>query len=377
MKKRKLRKKRIFITVLFLLGLGILCFSFFHNTFSFRAKVEEYANNEEEELVPTQKEKRMSLAMVGDALIHEVVYRDAYQNGKYDFTNMFTEIKPLLTSYDLKYYNQETIIGGGTPSTYPRFNTPEAFANNLTTMGFNVVSLANNHTLDKGESGILHSVSYWKKKEGVVTAGSYSSWEDRNSAPIYSKNGISYAFLSYTVATNGLKAPSGKEYLVNVYSKEQAKKDVEAVKKKGAEVIMVAMHWGDEYTHTPNAKQKEIASYLSSLGVNLIIGAHPHVIQPISYVGDTLVIYSLGNFISGHEVPTLDKTIGLFVGLDIVVGEDGKVRFENIDKQLLYTYCTSSRKNFKVYPFSKLTDKILKNYESIEKDYLKILDKKV
>ena len=182
---------------------------------------------------------------------------------------------------------------------------------------------------------------------------------------------------SYTVATNGLKAPSGKEYLVNVYSKEQAKKDVEAVKKKGAEVIMVAMHWGDEYTHTPNAKQKEIASYLSSLGVNLIIGAHPHVIQPISYVGDTLVIYSLGNFISGHEVPTLDKTIGLFVGLDIVVGEDGKVRFENIDKQLLYTYCTSSRKNFKVYPFSKLTDKILKNYESIEKDYLKILDKKV
>ena len=338
-------------------------------------------NSESNEPIP-QKEvepnkKTMSLIMVGDTVIHGAVYKDAYiGNDNYDFSSMFDLIKDEIRDYDLKYYNQETIIGGKDLGIqhYPRFNSPDEIGLNLVSIGFNMVSLATNHTLDQGEKGILYSNNFWKQQD-VVTAGTYSSFEERNLIPIYEKNGIKYAFLSYTQMTNGLPIPSGKEYLVNVYSDEQAKEDIDKIKDK-VDVIIVAMHWGEEYTFNPVYSEKRIAQYLSSLGVNLIIGSHPHVVQPVTYVGDTLVIYSLGNFISAQHPLGLDKIIGLMVGLDINV-EDGKVTFDNINKQLIYTYCTSYYKNFKVYPFSKLNDSILPNYKTIEEEYLNIVNSTV
>ena len=152
---------------------------------------------------------------------------------------------------------------------------------------------------------------------------------------------------------------------------------IRIAKENGAEVIIVAMHWGNEYTHEPTKQQKNIAKYLSSLGVNLIIGAHPHVIQPIDYIGDTLVVYSLGNFISAQKVLGLEKIIGLLVGLEIVVDEESNVTFENLDYQLLYTYYNSNNKNFKIYPFDKLTNSILKNHDKIEQKYLDIVKSEV
>ena len=137
------------------------------------------------------------------------------------------------------------------------------------------------------------------------------------------------------------------------------------------------MHWGNEYTHKPTKQQKEIAKYLSDLGVHLIIGTHPHVIQPIGYVNDTLVVYSLGNFISAQKVLGLEKIIGLLVGVEIVVDEESNVTFENLESQLLYTYYNSKNKNFKIYPFDKLTDSILKNHDKIEQEYLKIVNSEV
>ena len=380
-KTRKVRKGRVFLVflVLSLFFFGIFSFVKNGNTKEEPPKVSNSNQEEPKEEIPVElpKERRMSLVMVGDALIHEVVYKDALKGGKYDFTSMLSSVGPLIQDYDLKYYNQESIIGGGVPQHYPRLNSPDEIGKNLVSAGFNLVSLANNHALDQNESGILYSNAFWKKQKNVITAGTYSSWEERNALPVYEQNGITYAFLSYTMKTNGLTMPSGKEYLVNVYSKEQVKKDIEAVKEKGAEVIIVSMHWGEEYTHVPTKLQKEDATYLSSLGVNLIIGAHPHVIQPIAYVGDTLVIYSLGNFISAQKVLGLEKIIGLLVGLDIVVEEDGKVHFENMKTELLYTYYDNNNRNFKVYPFSELTDKILKNHDTIEKEYLEILSREV
>ena len=132
------------------------------------------------------------------------------------------------------------------------------------------------------------------------------------------------------------------------------------------------MHWGSEYTHTPTAEETEIAEYLSSLGVDLIIGSHPHVIQPIAYVGDTLVIYSLGNFISAQHPLGLEKIIGLLVGVDIVVDGD-KVTFENLNYELLYTYCEPGYQNFSIMPFDVLDDTILANHEAIEQEYLAIV----
>lgn len=323
------------------------------------------------------EEKKMSIVMVGDALIHGAIYMDAEisYNKKYDFTSMFTDIEPIIKKYDLRYYNQESIIGGKKigVSHYPRLNSPEEIGENLVDIGFNMVSLANNHTLDKGEDGVLNSLDFWKKQDGVKISGSYNSFEERDTIPVYEQNGIKYAFLAYTKSTNGLNPPTGKEYYVNVYDKDLVKRDVEYVKSKGAEVVIVSMHWGNEYTHTPTESQKEQARYLSELGVNLIIGSHPHVIQPIEYVGDTLVIYSLGNFISAQRVLGQEKIIGLLVGTDIII-RDGKVTFDNTDFELLYTYYTKSNTGFKVIPFSKLTNKKLKDYKNIEEKYSKIVD---
>ena len=239
------------------------------------------------------KEKRMSLVAVGDALIHNGVYFDAsLGNGNYDFTKMFVEIEPLIKDYDLKYYNQETIIGGKNLglSNYPRFNSPDEIGLDLIKTGFNMVSLANNHALDKNEQGVLYSVNFWNNTN-IVTNGQNSSPEDReNKIKVYEQNGIKYAFLAYINSTNGITTPSGKEYLVNVYSDNQVYEDINKIK-KDVDVIIVSMHWGDEYSHVPNDLQNQQAKYLSSLGVDLIIGSHLHVIQPVSYVDNTLVIY--------------------------------------------------------------------------------------
>ena len=217
-------------------------------------------------------------------------------------------------------------------------------------------------------------MAFWKKYAAKVhTAGSYSSFAEQAAVPVYEQNGIKYAFLSYTIPTNGLSAPKGKEYYVNVYNEQQVAKDVTTARNNGAEVIMVAMHWGVEYTHVPTAEQKKVAKYLSDLGVNLVIGAHPHVIQPIEYVGNTLVIYSLGNFISAQRVLGLEKIIGLMVGTDIVV-KDNKVTFDKTKFQLLYTYYTASNTNFKVIPFNKLNNNILNNYKNVNAKYRKIVD---
>lgn len=364
----------LFVFILFAVCLACTITVMNDNNKNNKDKANKIDENEIKEEKPKEpEEKRMSLVAVGDALIHGAVYLDAsLGNGNYDFSSMFTDIAPLIKDYDLRYYNQETIIGGKElgVSHYPRFNSPDEIALNLVDIGFNLVSLANNHSLDKGEEGILNSVKFWKEQDAVVS-GQANSFEDRNNIQVYEQNGIKYAFIAYTDTTNGLSVPSGKEYLINVYSDEQAKEDIEKIKDK-VDVIIVSMHWGEEYTHVPTSTQKREAEYLSSLGVNLIIGSHPHVIMPVEYVGETLVIYSLGNFISGQSPLGIDKIIGLMVGMDIVV-KDNKVTFENIDYKLLYTYCTSNYKNYKVIPFENLTDNILPNHESIEKQYMSIV----
>ena len=374
MKKRKVKKTPIVI-LLVIIGLAL---SAWYLATPDNKVMEESKNNSTKKATEKEiKVKKMSLVAVGDCLIHGAVYMDAsVGNNSYDFSEMIENIKPLINDYDLKYYNQETIIGGKSlgVSHYPRFNSPEEIGDNMVDLGFNLVSLANNRSLDKDEIGILNSNKYWKEKN-VITAGTYSSWNERNDIKVYEKNGIKYAFLAYTTTTNGLSIPKGKEYLLNKYSQEQVKEDIDKVKDK-VDVIIVSMHWGDEYVFEPTESEKEIAQYLSSLGVNLIIGSHPHVIQPVGYVNDTLVIYSLGNFLSGQRPMGIDKTIGLMVGMDIVVN-DSKVTFENVNKNLIYTYSTTRDTNYKLYSFSQLDDTVLPNYKNLEKKYMDIANSEV
>lgn len=326
------------------------------------------------ERVPIEYSAR--IFMVGDALIHSSIYQAAKQSdGSYDFRSMLEYIKPIALKYDLKYYNQETILGGASLgySNYPRFNSPQEVGDAFIDAGFNLVSLATNHTMDKGEVGVINSVNYWKSKENVVFSGQWTSSEERETAEIHEINGIKYAFFSYTTWTNGLNTPSGKEYLNNVYSDEKAKTDIEKVKDK-VDVIIVAMHWGNEYSHGVSESQTNIANYLSSLGVNLIIGAHPHVVEPVEYINDdkTFVIYSLGNFISDQV--GIERLTGLMMEVSIKkvidIDDSVTVSIENPKAELIYTKSNNSReRDFKVYPYSQLNNNLLPNYMGYYEKY--------
>lgn len=315
----------------------------------------------------------LSMVLVGDCLIHRYVYTDASNNdGTYSFSKMFTEVSDLIKDHDLAYYNQESNIGGKSLglSAYPRFNSPEEIGDDMLNLGFNLISLANNHTMDKGEKGVINSVNYWKTKQGVYYTGEALSWEDRESnIKVLEKNGIKYAFFSYTTVTNGLLPPTGKEYLTNIYSKEKAQNDINKVKDK-ADFIIVAMHWGEEYTTNPSANQKQVASDLSKMGVNLIIGNHAHSLQPVEMINDTLVFYALGNFIAAQD--TVDKQTGAIVSLNVKKDDNGKITFNNVKADLIYTYFKNAT-NFKVYPYTKLNNSLLNGYEKYYDKYKAVL----
>ena len=372
MKKRKLRKKaKSSLIIILLFVLSAIAGFYVQRKVNY---VNEYVKVTYK-TINTEVVNKASIVMVGDALIHMPInYTHKTSNG-YDFTNILKYIKPIVSEYDLKYYNQETILGGTSLglSGYPQFNSPQEVGDAFRDAGFNLVSLATNHSMDNyyrtGGKTITNSVNYWKKyADDVIAAGSYTSQEDRDEVIIKEVNGIKYGFLSYTEQTNGLAVP--KSYLVNVYSKDKVKKDIEAYKEK-ADAIIVAMHWGSEYTHYPTTSEKEIAKYLASLGVNLIVGCHPHVIQPMTYIGDTLVVYSLGNFVSNQD--SVAKLTGLMASANIVKRTyHGKttVKIEDPTAEFIYT-----RKNEKytVYPYSKLNNNILSGYQSYYNTYKKIM----
>ena len=375
MKKSKKRKLKRNIRNLLILALFVVISSCIGWYLQRGDSLDNRSINISYQTVNTKKETYASMVMVGDALIHGTVYGTAHRyanyNG-YDFKPMLEHIKERVKDYDLAYYNQETILGGTELglSTYPLFNSPYEVGDAFIDAGFNLVSLATNHTIDKGEKGVLNSRNYWNQQADVLAAGSYSSFEERDKVVIKEVNGIKYAFLSYTTYTNGLIVPTGKEYLVNVYDEDLIKEEIARYRDQ-VDLLMVAMHWGTEYMTYPTNEQKEISEYLASLGVDLIIGCHPHVIEPIEYIDDTLVIYSLGNFISSQI--GVERLTGLMLSLNIKKEEyHGKttISFEDIEGTLIYT---DRNNGYIVYPYDMLTDNILNNYETYYEKYKKVV----
>ena len=381
--RRKLKKGRllVFILLFFFIFLGIYY-------------INDNKNNKDDtiDIKKEEKEKayKIRLAMVGDALIHDKLYNSCKIDNGYDFKPVFTYIKEYLKDYDLAYYNQETILGGSDIglSSYPAFNSPYEVGDALLDAGFNMVSLATNHTLDRGEVAINNSLNYWKDKD-VLTGGSYLSFEDKEKDRIKNINNITYTMLNYTYGTNGIKVPNGKEYYVNIWPckgkspdsdqdyqeyKKEVLKDISRVRDK-VDILMVAMHWGVEYTHTPTSYQEDMAKFLSDNGVDIIIGTHPHVVQPITWINNTLVIYSLGNFVSAQET-NIDNntTIGLLSSIDIIkkIKKDKmEIKLDNLDNDLIYTY-NNNYTNYKVIPFSNPDIKLyLNDYERL---YIKYSD---
>ncbi|MDD4000365.1 MAG: CapA family protein [Bacilli bacterium] len=310
------------------------------------------------------KEKLVSLVAFGDNLIHDSIYTSSKTEDSYNFVPIFQDVKNYLQNYDLRFINQETILGGSELglSTYPAFNTPQEMGDALVDAGFNLISLANNHTLDRGEKAIINSVNYWDK-QAVVYSGSVLS-ENESQVKIFKKNGISFAFVAYTYGTNGIAHPDGKYYLANLYDDEKAERDILAIREQ-VDVVIVSMHWGDEYQEKPNQKQINQAENLAKAGADIIIGHHPHVIQPVAMIENedrkTFVVYSLGNFLSDQV--GIDRLIGMGVNLDIRKQKDGKIHLENFGAKLLYRYKNYNDKSFRLLLFQDLNSSLLKDYE--------------
>lgn len=390
-RKRKLKKKIIF-TIILLLFVGIGTGLYLNrDSISNLFNNKEVSNpNDNDKLDEEEKPKedevyKINMLATGDALIHNAVYWEYAtgnrDTGPYNFDGALDYVRDIVSEYDIAYYNQETPFAGGLPDGYPRFSTPSEFGDAMIKAGFNMISTATNHTIDKGEDGILNFYNYLKNKDGIIFNGIADNATDRNNFMIGEKNNITYTMLSYTTSTNGLPVPSGKDYLVNVYDAEQVKSDIEAVRDK-VDVLIVAMHWGVEYASTPNSNQQEIAQYLADLGVDIILGAHPHVLQPITWIDDTLVMYSLGNFISNqYGTDDYNKLVGFMATLDITktVTPEGDVdiTIDNLGGELIFTkyngnpITTANHDGHQVIPFSKMTDEVLSTFtHSIERDRL-------
>lgn len=389
-KKKKFKKNiiKVFLSIILVCLVSYLTYNAY-NYFNTPKTTDKSPLKNNSNNIETKKDQiyKLKLLATGDGLIHSVIFRNYYKNGVYDFTDAVKYVKDIVKDYDIAYYNQETPAGDDSIkySGYPMFYTPSAYVDAMRDAGFNTISLASNHSLDKGEKGILNTVKYFKTTN-TLYSGINDSEEMRNNFIIKEKNNITYTMLSYTTITNGLQVPSGKSYLLNLYDKEQVKKDIEAVRDK-VDVLIVAMHWGTEYINMPNEEEKEIAEYLSSLGVDIVIGNHPHILQPITKIGDTIVMYSLGNFISNQYGGTngdWNKLIGFMATLDITktVTKDDEVKmtFDNIGGELIFTKYTGNpvttavHTDHTVIPFSKMTDDTyLKDYERLYEKYTGVL----
>lgn len=310
--------------------------------------------------------ERVSFVACGDSLIHSSVYTDAQNlaagTGKeYDFIPMFENVADIISEADLAFINQETPFGGDVKpiSGYPLFNTPDQVGYDLMELGFDIIGIANNHMLDSYASGYQRTIDFWKAQEDVLAIGGYENEEDFENIRVIEKNGIKIAFLAYTYGTNGLSLPKNSELVIPLYDDETIDRQTKAARKI-ADCVIVSVHWGTEDSFTPNADQKRKAQIMVNNGVDVIIGHHPHVLQPMKEVerpdgGKTLIMYSLGNFLSGMMYSR--NMVGGFLGFDIIKAPNGTTVG---NAYFIPTMChyNSSVRGFKIYRFSEYTEEL-------------------
>lgn len=317
-------------------------------------------NNQTRELIVEGKnyEEKVKIAAIGDILIHDTVFFDAATDDGFDFKPMLAPVKDILVKPDILLANQETILGGlelGL-SGYPTFNSPQEVGEAIIDAGVDIVSNANNHTLDKGEKGIQTSLGYLSEV-GLPYVGSFKDSEDKKRLRVLDHNGVKIAYLSYTYGTNGIPVPEGKDFLVNLIEKEAMKAEIHRAKEV-SDVVVMSIHWGNEYQRFPDDIQKDLAHFIVNEGVDIIFGHHPHVLQPMEWIQaddgrQAFVIYSLGNFLSGQMWDY--KDIGGMVSLDIIkmITPNG-TSVELANPEFTPTYVSSNeQRNYRVVPLEE------------------------
>ncbi|WP_026695795.1 CapA family protein [Peribacillus kribbensis] len=302
-----------------------------------------------------------TLGAIGDVLIHDRVYKDAFHNGKYDFDPMLQPVKKLLQKPDLLIANQESMIGGTQIglSNYPSFNSPFEIADTLKRNGVDIVSISNNHSMDHGEKALYSAIGHYNQL-GMPYTGAYKSLEDKMRLRVLNRNDISFGFLSYTYGLNGNVLPKNKPYLVNIFDIHTVLEDIKHARNQ-VDVVVVSTHWGTEYERMPSKEQMKWADEMAKAGADIIIGHHPHVLQPIQWIQHsgkkTLVVYSLGNFLSGqtHDYKDIGGILTVKVN-KTVTNKTKEINLENY--QFTPTFVTSSKqKHYQVLPLKEAEEK--------------------
>ena len=306
----------------------------------------------------------LSFVAAGDNMAYYGNVRDAARNAKgtdkeYDFTPSYTTVKPFVEAHDLAFINQETLMCGEgyDLSYYPRFNTPRELGDAVVDAGFDIIGMANNHMLDKGESGLLATLDYWETQP-VTLIGAYRTEEAFENITVIEKNGISIALLAFTEHTNGLYLRGTGETYVPYIDKELVARKVKEAEAL-ADITIVSVHWGNEFTFKLSATQTELARVICENGGDVIIGHHPHIIQAVEWIeigeNKTLCAYSLGNFMSEMEKDY--KILGAMLSFEIEkLGDNGKAEVKNpLFTPTVFDFTTSFYNNH-IYFLEDYTD---------------------
>lgn len=376
MKRSKKRNKKLLL-ILFIILLIFIIFIF--NKYNKNAKTNTNTENNSTETTLSNKNTKQdtaepitfTLTSLGDTLCHNTQYWDAYNSktNEYDFSYVYEDIKNYTLSSDITIGSLETTFAGKEKgySNYPTFNTPDSLATALKNIGVDVVSLAGNHALDYGYTGLRRTIDVFNNI-GLSHLGTYKTAEDQEKILIKDVKGVKIAFINYTYGTNGIPVPSGKEFCVNLIDKDFIKKQINQAKEQNVDMIVACMHWGTEYRTTANSEQKDLANFLFENGVDVILGNHPHVLEPMEKKTITLqdgttkevfVVYALGNFTADQrDEITRDSAI---LNLTITKNSDSKISIDKVNYVPIYMYKNT---NVSTHKFKILDiEKTIKDYE--------------
>lgn len=317
---------------------------------------------------------KVTLVAVGDNLIHNtMITAGQMENGAEDYSSFYKNIKADISAADIAVIDQETILGGSEfeYTGYPVFNTPWAVGEAAIDAGFDIFTCATNHTMDKGFKGIQNECKFFDSHPEVKHVGSNDSEEDYNSILYYEKNGITFAILNYTYGTNGIPLPNDKPWCVNMMDKEKITADVKKAR-DNCDIIVVFPHWGTENSTSISDYQRDYVKLFSDLGVDIVIGGHPHVLQPIEWVDNEttgkkmLVYYSLGNFIS-HQI-NLNQLCGGMAKIEIQKNADGvSVTSAKLVPVVSWYKKENDKWTYSVYKLSDYNDEIAGSHTQFSK----------
>ena len=341
-----------------------------------------YGETSESEAVEPARE--YTIVMVGDVLLHTPVEESCKQpDGNYDYESLFTHTKDEISAADLALVNQEVIIGGADLGItgYPSFNADFSLCDSLAGAGFDIICHATNHAMDKGRKGLINCAKYWKENYPQITVLGIHDTADTSTScgaepVILDLPDMKIAVLNYTYGTNGIPLPDDMPYAVDLLNEEQVAADIRRAEEL-ADFTIVCPHWGTEYRLTPDASQEKWTKVFAENGADLVLGTHPHVIEPIEWVTDEesdhemLVYYSLGNFVnwtSGTGEGVANRMVGGMAEVTIAKNEDGEVEIMDYGVQPLVSHVTSGPEGVTTYFLENYSEELAEENVIVSQD---------